>query len=195
MKSVLPPHVVGLDLSMTSSGVCTFSLDYMTDGLKVTTSAIKSQPAPAAQRTANTRARRLGEIVREIRRAIVNVRPEIGVVESPVPNRRMKSAMLLERGAIYWMTLELLDYYGIEIVEVAPRERALYATGDGSADKVSVAASMVAEHGREFATDDECDAFVLALIGARLLGKPLDRDTPERVKIADNLSAKRRRSE
>ena len=194
MSALLPPHVIGLDLSMTSSGVCTISLDYMTEATKIVTRAIKSQPAPVAERTPNTRARRLGDIVRSIRTDIVRVLPEIAVVESPVPNRKMKSAMLLERGAVYWMTLDVLDAMGVEIIEVAPRERALYATGDGAADKVSVAASMVAEHDMQFETDDECDAFVLAMIGARLLGKPLDRETPERVKITANLAGKRGRS-
>lgn len=190
----MPPHVIGLDLSMTSSGVCLFSLDYETEGLKVTTRAITSKPAPVAERTPNVRARRLDDIVKTIRRDVAVVRPDLACVESPVPNRRMKSAMLLERGAVYWMTLAMLDYHGVEIVEVAPRERALYATGDGDADKVSVAASMVAEHGREFATDDECDAFVLALIAARLLGTPLDESTDYRDKITANLAAKRGRS-
>lgn len=192
--SALPPHVVGLDLSMTSTGVATIRLDYMTEATLIETRAIKSSPAPIAERTANVRARRLGDIVRSIRVDVVRVLPEIAVVESPVPNRKMKTAGLLERGAIYWGTLDMLDAMGVEIVEVAPRERALYATGDGAADKMSVAASIVTEHGREFPTDDEADAFVLAMIGARLLGKPLDRETPERVKIADNLSAKRGRS-
>lgn len=190
----MPPHVIGLDLSMTSSGVCTIRLDYETEGTKIETRAITSSPAPLALRTPNARASRLGDIVRAIRRDVVQTNPDIAVVESPVPNRRMKSAMLLERGGVYWSTLDMLDQYRVEIVECSPKERALYATGDGAADKVSVAASMVAEHGREFDTDDECDAFVLAMIGARLLGKPLDRETPERVKITANLAEKRGRS-
>lgn len=194
MSAILPPHVIGLDLSMTSTGVATIRLDYLTEGTLIETRAITSKPAPIAERTANVRARRLGNIVRSIRGDVQRVVPDIAVIESPVPNRKMKTAGLLERGAIYWGTLSMLDEHGIEIIEVAPRERALYATGDGAADKMSVAASIVAEHGREFPTDDEADAFVLAMIGARLLGKTLDRDTPERVKIADNLSAKRERS-
>lgn len=184
--------VIGLDLSLTSTGVALVSPTYPEFGVR--SRAIKSKPAPIAERTANVRARRIGDIVREIMVDAAFYRPDLAVIESPVPNRKMKTAGLLERGAIYWGTLDALDALRIEIVEVAPRERALYATGDGGADKMSVAASIVAEHGREFPTDDEADAFVLAMIGARLLDKPLDRETPERVKIADNLSAKRGRS-
>lgn len=183
---------LGLDLSLTSTGVAIVSPDYPEFGVK--SHAITSKPAPIAQRTANARARRIGLIVSEITSDARFYRPQIAVIESPVPNRRMKSAMLLERGAIYWGTLAALDVLGIEIVEVAPRERALYATGDGAADKVSVARSMVEEHGKQFSTDDECDAYVLALIGARLLDKPLDRPTGYREKIVANLAAKRGRS-
>lgn len=164
-------NVIGLDLSMTSTGVAVAGAF----GTQPYTRAIKSRPAPAAQRTANVRARRLEAIVTEIRRDVRAYRPTLAVVESPVPNRRMKSAMLLERGAIYWNTLGMLDWFGIRIVECAPTQRALWATGNGAADKMSVAASMVAEHGLVFETDDECDAFVLAQIGLSL--KNPKRDT------------------
>lgn len=168
---------IGLDLSMTSTGVAAVTPRprYIAHPhVARVTRAIKSKPAPIAERTANVRARRLGDIVREIERDVKSHRPDIAVVESPVPNRRMKSAMLLERGAIYWATLNMLDYYGIPIYECAPTQRALWATGDGAADKMSVAASMVTEHGIEFETDDECDAFVLALIGLSLLNPARD---------------------
>jgi Holliday junction resolvasome RuvABC endonuclease subunit len=182
--------VIGLDLSMTSSGICSISITAHTT--IVDTSAIKSKPAPIAERTANVRARRLNAIVDKIKNEIEWSSPSLAVVESPVPNGRMKSAMLLERGAIYWSTLMLLDRYDIEIVECSPRERALFATGDGAADKMSVARTMLAEHDRKFATDDECDAFVLAQIGLGLVGQ--EQMLTHRQNVVANLAAKRGRS-
>lgn len=160
---------MGIDPSMTSTGIA-----ITCPGRPPSTYAIKSTPAPLAERTTNVRARRLGDIVRDARRIVSLHRPSLAVVESPVPNRRMKSAMLLERGAVYWNTLDMLDWFGIRIIECAPKQRALWATGDGAADKMSVAASMVAEHGLVFPTDDECDAFVLAEIGQSLLNPQRD---------------------
>lgn len=185
------PAAIGLDLSLTSTGVALASRSYATEKMLVTTRAIKSEPAPAAERTPNVRARRIGTIIRDVEADVRFTRPDIAVVESPVPNRRMKSAMLLERGALYWGVLAMLDRYKVEIVEAAPKERALYATGDGAAGKLSVARAMMDEGAGEFATDDESDAYVLALIGMRLLGHPIDRDEPHRLTVAANLAAKR----
>ncbi|QYC54372.1 RuvC-like resolvase [Microbacterium phage Pickles13] len=165
---------MGFDLSMTSSGVAVASLY---PEFRPYTLAVKSKPAPVDERTPNVKARRLSDIVDDVMRPAVFHRPEVAVVESPVPNRRMKSAMLLERGAIYHGVLMRLDSIRARIFECAPTQRALWATGNGAADKMSVAASMVAEHGIEFETDDECDAFVLAQIGLSLLDPARDTVT------------------
>jgi crossover junction endodeoxyribonuclease RuvC len=182
--------VLGLDPSMTSTGLAV--LWTIAGQARMTTRAIPSAPAPIAERTVNLRARRLGDIVRDIETTVMFHRPALAVVESPVPNRRMKSGMLLERGAVYWNALDMLDRYGVEIVECAPRQRALYATGDGAADKVSVARHTLNEHGLIFDTDDELDAYVLAKIGRRLIGRPVDEDTEHRLNVADALSAQLR---
>lgn len=162
---------MGFDLSMTSSGWAVASLF---PEFHPYTGVVKSQPAPIAERTPNVKARRLDDIIyRATERARFH-RPEVAVIESPVPNGRMKTGMLLERGAIYHGVLMRLDALRIRIYECAPKQRALWATGDGAADKMSVAASMVAEHGIEFETDDESDAFVLAQIGLSILNPGRD---------------------
>lgn len=184
--------VLGLDLSLTGTGVALIRPGSW--AFKPRIRRITTKPAPAAERTPNVRARRIGGIIRDIESDVVFYRPEVAVIESPVPNRKMKSAMLLERGAVYWGTLDMLDRYRIEIIECAPKQRALYATGDGAADKMSVVDRMVSEYDIDTRDDNEIDALVLAAIGCRIIGEPVDETTDYRTNVAADLAAQRGRS-
>ena len=58
---------------------------------------------------------------------------------------------------------------------VPPKTRAKYATGNGGADKRAVLAAVRAAYPQfTIRNDNEADAVVLAAIGARSLGHPID---------------------
>lgn len=184
--------ILGLDPSLTGTGVAIVA---PVPSLPIRRlRRITTKPAPIATRTANVRARRIGDIIRDVEEDVKFYRPALAVVEAPVPNGRMKSAMLLERGAVYWGLLDMLDHHDVEIVEAAPKQRALYATGDGAADKVSVVDRMVAEHGVDTRDDNEIDALVLAMMGCRIEGMPADETTEYRTNVAADLAAQIGRS-
>ena len=67
------------------------------------------------------------------------------------------------------------------VVEVAPKARAKYATGNGNSDKAAVmAAARVTYPHVTFRNDNECDALILAAMGARAIARPIDDGLPER---------------
>jgi crossover junction endodeoxyribonuclease RuvC len=58
---------------------------------------------------------------------------------------------------------------GIKVLEVAPAAVKKFATGKGNANKEAIAVGVFKRWKREFATNDETDAFVLAQIGQAYL--------------------------
>ena len=69
---------------------------------------------------------------------------------------------------------------GVEVLPVPPAVRAKYATGKGNAgkDEVLLAASRRYPHAPIVGNDD-ADAVVLAAIGARMLGEPIEDSLPK----------------
>ena len=65
------------------------------------------------------------------------------------------------------------------VVEVSPTARA-HATGKGTARKDAVIAAVESRYEVGVANDNEADAIVLAAIGARLVGFPIEGARTER---------------
>ena len=60
---------------------------------------------------------------------------------------------------------------GYDVVEVAPKQLKKFATGKGNASKLLVVTSLSRRYGREFSTDNEADAYALAMLGRVVLGR------------------------
>jgi crossover junction endodeoxyribonuclease RuvC len=176
--------VVGLDLSLTNAGVVvidtdpfsiTESLHSSKPGKRVTVDSVANGRKSKAFYPVTDRAERLMMLTD----SILGVLPpviDLAVVEAP--SFASIGGFTHERSGLYWMIMTQLVQH-CEIAEVAPRVRALYATGKGNADKMSVVEATVKRHRLNFTNDNLIDAFVLASMGLRSLDHPIERDLPQ----------------
>lgn len=154
--------VVGIDLSLTSTGVVTIR-----DGI-VTIDRIQSKGA--AKASLNERAERLYKLSVEVTRHAQ--RGDLVVIEGPAFSR--SNPGMHDRSGLWWLVVDNLHDV-CDVVEVAPSARAKYATGKGNAGKDEVLAAVVRRYpDAPVANNDEADALVLAAMGARHLGAAID---------------------
>lgn len=154
------PRVVGLDMSLTATGIAS-SLGWCrcVGRSKITT-------APLLVRMAA-----VGELVDAILRHTGS--PDLVVVEVPAFSRSGGGA--LERDALWWLVVRALIGRGIPVAEVFNQQRMRYATGRGRADKGAIV-DAVARRWPMFDTggnNDLADAAVLAAMGVDHLGHPM----------------------
>jgi Holliday junction resolvasome RuvABC endonuclease subunit len=148
-------RVIGLDLSLTSTGVC------LPDG---STFRIKTRDKDGP--------RRLVVIRDRIRAALADHRPDVAVIED-LPMHAMSAGLTAKvHGPVL---CELLDA-GVPFAYVVPATLKKYATDHGNADKARMAAAAYLAAGAVFADDkggDQCDAWWLRAAGRDYYGQPL----------------------
>lgn len=149
------PRVLGLDLSMTATGVC------LPDG---TTYTIKTKPAD--------RDRRLQHIVTEISARLADrdggLDVDLAVIEEAPPGLKgpaIKAIHMVHGAVRLWM-----NDFDIPYTEVNPSTLKVYATGNKGADKIAMAMAAYKRAGIEFADDNQCDAWWLRTAGLDRLG-------------------------
>lgn len=158
--------VVGIDLSLTSTGIARIDRDADT----ITTSCVTSKGR--ADATLPERGRRL---VRLLIAITAQVPPaDLVVVESPSFGQARQGGQH-DRAGLWWLVVEHLHARGYPVAEVAPAARAKYATGKGNAAKDAVLAAVVRRYpGVDVTGNDQADALILAAMGARHLSAPVD---------------------
>ena len=156
--------VVGIDPSLTCTGVAVAG----DDGV-IATGRARTQPPTVT--TVRSRRRRIRMALSQTL-LLVPQRIDLVVIEAPSP--RSQLGQHNERVGLYWLLVDQLLSRS-DVVEVLPPTRALYATGNGRADKALVKGSMRAAFPHGPVPDDNvADALALALMGLRHLGSPLD---------------------
>lgn len=149
--------IVGIDLSLTSTGCAT-----ITPAGRAGTWTLQS----AGHRGDNlaTRSTRLADLAGRIVRGLPG-RPELVVLEAP--SYGSTGASSWDRAGLWWLLVTKLHRLDVPVALCAPATRAKYATGSGRADKAAVAAAA-ARLFPDVAIDnsDEADALVLAHMGA-----------------------------
>lgn len=175
--------VIGIDLSLTGTGLADFCLD-------TRRFTAMDTHRTKGKRTDNYKMR--GDRLTGIADHIVEwatagpLDPRLVAIEGPSLGNRQGSQF--DRSGLWWLVVSALQAGGIPVLVVPPKTRAKYATGNGNADKATVVAHVVEQYGdfcgRRIANDNEADAVVLAAIGARYIGRPQEDDLPE-----SNLSA------
>lgn len=160
-------RVLGVDPSLTGTGVA-----WVESGGRVGTRLISTQAPPKGTATVRSRYDRLGRIVGGVSGELL--RTDLLAVEAP--SYGSVGGSKHDRSGLWWLIVDRAFRLGVPVVEISPRTRALYATGDGGADK-----SEVVRHVKEWRklssyNDNEVDAAVLAAMGARWLGLPIDGD-------------------
>lgn len=161
--------VAGLDLSLTGTGVCRLAT-----GQPATLATIGS--AGKRDDTLAQRHQRLVRLAGRILHAVGDV--DLAVVEGPA--YASTTGHMHDRSGLWWLVVHGLRNHAGRVVEVTPASRCRYATGKGNAPKDAVLAAVVRRYpGIEVGTNDEADALVLAAMGARALGDPIEERLPQ----------------
>lgn len=159
-------RVVGLDLSLTSTGVALIK-----DGGFAVVDRITSKPKGSDLIARWERLYFLRQaIFQEVHGA------DLVVVEGLAYGSVSPHAT--ERAGLWWFAVDYPLRHDQLVAVVPPACRAKYATGKGNAGKDAVLAAVVRRY-PDVAVEgnDEADALVLAAMGARWLGHPID-DVP-----------------
>jgi Holliday junction resolvasome RuvABC endonuclease subunit len=166
--------VVGLDLSLTSTGIA--RVEFSDEKTRPTISVMTVKSAGKRADTLRERHRRLAKLVDTIVAQALGA--DLAVIEAPAFSR--SNPGMHDRSGLWWLVTDRLlgdGYVGDaeQLAEVAPSARAKYATGKGNAGKDEV----IAEVARRFMSvnvrsNDEADALILAAMGCRHLGTPID---------------------
>ena len=96
-----------------------------------------------------------------------------------------------DRAGLFWMVASRLSKLGIPTVLVHNTKVKIYATGRGSGlSKDEVLLATVRSHPTApIENNDEADAVNLALMGARLIGQPVDGELPKvRLRAMEGLT-------
>lgn len=167
--------IVGLDLSLTSTGIATIS------GGTVTVQRITSKGRQDA--TLDDRHTRLHNLRLDI--CLKAADADLIIIEGPSFGQARQGGQH-DRAGLWWMITDWLmndvtaDGWGKTVVEVPPASRSKYATGKGNAAKDAVLAAVVRRYPAvEVTGNDEADALVLAAMGARWLGHPIEASLPQ----------------
>lgn len=161
--------VVGLDLSLTATGIATLRGH---TAPKVQT--LRSKGAKDA--SLDERTMRLHNLARDI--IIAACIADVVVIEQPAYNQTGGSHH--DRSGLWWLVVDGLAFEELKVVEVTPQAVKKYATGKGNASKDQVAIATTKRYPNvDVTNNNEADAFVLAAIGARLAGHPIEASLPQ----------------
>lgn len=156
-----PPRVVGLDISLTGTGIACSAGWCNAIGIGGITSL------PLARRDAA-----LDQLSYDITQHI-GPTTDLVIVEMPAYSRSGGGAH--ERSGLWWRVVHRLLRWDIPVVEINPGHRSTYATGKGNARKTEVV-DAVARRWPAWQThgdDNAADAVVLMAMGLDAAGHPL----------------------
>lgn len=161
--------VVGIDPSLTSTGVAVID----TESGEI--SAVRIATKASGDDLAN-RSRRIDAIANVVLDTVLFC--DVAAVEGPSYAQR-HAGSAHDRSGLWWAITGSLVGYGSPVVEVPPTVRAKYATGKGNAPKDAVMLAAAKRYpGADIDGNDTADAVILAAIGARLAGHPIDDPMP-----------------
>lgn len=153
-------RVVGLDLSLTSTGIA----------LEGGTAVIDPAPRRGMDRIMWIRDRVLGYVSNEVYCDSNLPLDHLVVIEDYAFSRGNRAHELGELGGV--VKAAMLDV-GYSFVVVNPKHLKMYALGKGGGkgtDKAAMRIAAFKRFGIEFLTDDECDAYWLRTMGVDAMG-------------------------
>lgn len=160
-------RVVGIDLSMTATGIAVI------DGPDVFTYVIKSKPDDGTLEGFINRSQAIADSIS----AYVSLHSLVLIEGMSFGS---KSRSLDKIHGNWWMVVKSLTGHLMqEPVVIAPSTRAKYATGKGNASKEAVLLAVERRYpGGLVADNNAADALVLAAMGARWQGNPIEESLP-----------------
>lgn len=160
---------MGLDLSLTCSGLALIDGPLLEDTWTETSKGKRGD-------TWRQRSNRLDDLGNRIIRWVVESEPDLVVVEAPSYGSQGGSTH--DRSGLWWAVVQALYELVPQVGLVAPTARAKYGTGNGRAQKKEVHDTVKQTYGHAadlaIKTNDEADAVLLAAMGARHLGQPIE---------------------
>ncbi|WP_049568709.1 hypothetical protein [Nonomuraea sp. SBT364] len=154
------PRVIGLDISLTATGIASSTGWCHTIGLNGVTNLPLARRDAALKTLADDITNHIGATARLV------------VVEMPAYSRSGGGAH--ERSGLWWRVVHRLHLLGIPVVEVNPAHRGIYATGKSQPKKTEVV-DAVARRWPAWETggdDNAADAVVLMAMGCDAIGHP-----------------------
>jgi len=152
------PMVVGLDLSLTSTGWA-----------RINTTTETGRITPKG-----TGHDRLGHILEDIFRIVFDA--DLITVEGPSfgSGQAIRQNGHHERAGLWWLVTHHLWVVGVPFAVIPPATLKRYATGKGNATKDAVLAAAIRRYPQVgFDGNDQADALILAAMGADHLGQPI----------------------
>lgn len=168
-----PIRVVGVDLSLTSTGIA--RLGVAPDGQSISHTTTVGRDGEQSE-TLRQRWLRIDSLVTEVRGEI-GTWPDLVLIEAPA--FAAKYGHPHDRSGAWWLLVDHLTDAGITVVEVPPSVVKMWATGRGNAAKPAVTQRVIERWGHLFdiptgkGRGDVCDAISLATLGAAYLGHHL----------------------
>lgn len=156
--------VCAIDTSLTATGFCTIAAPSLDAEPTVKCETFETK---AAGMDVYARRKRLVSILSFVADRTLDA--DLIVIESPALSKHMGS--MHDRSGVWWLIVDALIGAGLKVAEVSPTARAKYATGKGNAGKDAVMFALGARFPDALLrNNNEADAFVLCMMGARHLG-------------------------
>ena len=159
--------VVGLDLSLTGTGVAAIAID-----TAALSTAVHRSPPPASN-TIAAHAARHRQLADGIVGQVIAADPALVVIEGLQFSVKLRDSSLTRRGFLWWAVVEGLCRAGVPVMEVTPQQIKQFATCKGNASKAEVVAAY-AKAWPDAVTgpnlEDRADAANAAALGAAWLG-------------------------
>lgn len=175
----MPATVVGLDLSLTGTGVGVADFDILDDSPVFSCHRFGRKGKRNESHAA--RFARIDELAWQIRTVVVGLQqtPSLALIEDNPHGAQGGSAF--DRAGLWWKVYEHLNQLGIAVLPVNVSKVKIYAVGKGTGiDKDAVLLAAARRYlDAPITNNDEADGWVLAAIGKRLLGEPLEASLPQ----------------
>lgn len=163
----MTPRVIGIDLSLTSTGIA----DFTPHGREIATETIRSYPtdgdgAHGAHARFTTIVQKIGD-----RMVFGGDPPALVVLEGPSYGSR--GAGTWDRAGLWWLLVDHLIMFRRPLAIVPPALVKKYATGRGNATKTDMAVALAKRcDGYELRDDNQVDAWWLGAMGRDHLSAP-----------------------
>jgi len=174
-------RVLGLDLSLTSTGAARFASGPLADG-----------PETFLVRSAKKGVARIDAQAAAIGQAVRDYDPDLVTVEGPGYYSAAQGAYWHENAGLWWAVVRGLWRTRRPYAVVPPSVLKKYATGKGGADKTAMVVAAVRRFGLEEISADEADALWLAAAGLQHYGVPGVRMPAEQAAVLEGVVTDRK---
>lgn len=170
-------RVTGLDLSLTGTGIA--QVNAVSDNVRAPIATVQEVSTKPNGDDLSARGARLRSIASPVLRACHG--SDLILIEDLYMGSGTGGQ--LDRAGLWWIIVNSLTAAGLTVVAVTNNHLKMYALGKGAGkgtDKDYVLAAVVRRYPTaDVQSNNTADALILAAMGSRHLGCPIDPDLPE----------------